>query len=61
MNAPRPRWPTIATPAQHFIGNRWQAPDGGAELPMVDPSDGATFAAMASSATISARCSRRLT
>ncbi len=47
MNAPQPRWPAITTPAQHFIGNRWHAPDGGTELPMIDPSDGAAFAAIA--------------
>ncbi|MFO1317157.1 MAG: aldehyde dehydrogenase family protein [Burkholderiales bacterium] len=47
MNAPHPQWPAITTPAQHFIGNRWQAPGGGGQLPMVDPSDGAPFAAIA--------------
>ena len=47
MNAPHPKWPAITTPAQHFIANRWRAPVGGAELPMVDPSDGAPFAAIA--------------
>ena len=47
MNAPHPKWPAITTPAQHFIANRWRAPAGGAELPMIDPSDGAPFAAIA--------------
>ena len=47
MNAPRIAWPAVTTPAQHFIGNRWVAPYGRAELPMVDPSDGAPFAAIA--------------
>ncbi len=47
MNAPHPAWPAITTPAQHFIGNRWYAPQGHAELPMIDPSDGAPFAAIA--------------
>jgi aldehyde dehydrogenase (NAD+) len=35
------------TPAANFIGNRWVAPAAGATLPMVDPSDGAPFAAIA--------------
>ena len=47
MNAPQPQWPAITTPAQTFIANRWQAPAGGGVLPMVDPSDGAPFAAIA--------------
>ncbi len=47
MNAPLPAWPAVTTPAQHFIGNRWCAPQGGAEVPMIDPSDGAPFAAIA--------------
>jgi aldehyde dehydrogenase (NAD+) len=47
MNAPQLNWPAITTPAQHFIGNRWHAPQGRAELPMIDPSDGAPFAAIA--------------
>ena len=42
-----PAWPAITTPSQHFIGNRWHAPQGRAELPMIDPSDGAPFAAIA--------------
>ena len=47
MNAPQTAWPAIRTPAQHFIGNRWRDALSGAELPMVDPSDGAPFAAIA--------------
>ena len=47
MNAPHAPWPAITTPSQHFIGNRWYAPQGRAELPMIDPSDGAPFAAIA--------------
>ena len=47
MNAPQPRWPAIATPARHFIGNAWVAPSVGDTLPMIDPSDGAPFAAIA--------------
>ena len=38
---------TITTPADHFIGNRWVAPAAGATLPMIDPSDGEPFAAIA--------------
>ena len=47
MNAPEPRWPAITTPAAHFIGNAWVAAAGGETLPMIDPSDGAPFAAIA--------------
>ena len=47
MNAPHAAWPMTSTPAQHFIGNRWHAPQTRAELPMIDPSDGAPFAAIA--------------
>ena len=47
MSAPHALWPAITTPSQHFIGNRWYAPQGRAELPMIDPSDGAPFAAIA--------------
>ncbi len=47
MNAPQTAWPAIKTPAEHFIGNRWHAPASHTELPMVDPSDGAPFAAIA--------------
>ncbi len=47
LNAPNAGWPAIGTPAQHFIGNRWVAAADGAELSMIDPSDGAPFAAIA--------------
>jgi aldehyde dehydrogenase (NAD+) len=47
MNAPNTAWPAIKTPAQNFIANRWQAPSSRAELPMIDPSDGAPFASIA--------------
>jgi len=47
MNAPRPAWPSVSTPAAHFIANRWVASASGASLPMIDPSDGAPFAAIA--------------
>ena len=46
MNAPHPL-PAITTPSQHFIGNRWVAPAGGETLPMIDPSSGQPFAAVA--------------
>src|SRR5262245_40566947 len=46
MNAPDAQ-PAITTPAQHFIANRWVAPEAGATLPMIDPSTGAPFAAIA--------------
>ena len=35
------------TPPFHFIDNRWVAPATGATLPMIDPSDGKPFAAIA--------------
>ena len=47
MNAPERRWPAITTPPRHFIGNAWVDARGGATLPMVDPSDGEPFAAIA--------------
>jgi aldehyde dehydrogenase (NAD+) len=47
VNAPQTAWPAIRTPAQHFIGNRWRDASSRAELPMMDPSDGAPFAAIA--------------
>ena len=47
VNAPHPQWPAIATPPQHFIANRWTPAAGGATLPVIDPSDGAPFAAIA--------------
>jgi len=46
MNASHPL-PEITTPPRHFIGNRWVAPAGGETLPMIDPSSGAPFAAIA--------------
>jgi aldehyde dehydrogenase (NAD+) len=46
MNAPEPRWPAITTPARHFIANAW-VESGAGTLPMIDPSDGAPFAAIA--------------
>jgi aldehyde dehydrogenase (NAD+) len=47
MNAPHPQWLAITTPAQNFIANAWQPSSSRAELPMIDPSDGAPFAAIA--------------
>jgi len=46
MNAPESRWAAITTPARHFIGNAW-IEGSGATLPMIDPSEGAPFAAIA--------------
>src|SRR6187549_2987527 len=46
MNAPQPA-PAVSTPARHFIGNRWVAAERGETLPMIDPSDGKPFAAIA--------------
>ena len=46
MNAPGPV-ARIATPAAHFIANRWVEAATGATLPMIDPSDGEAFAAIA--------------
>jgi aldehyde dehydrogenase (NAD+) len=37
----------VRTPAQHFIGGRFVAPVRGETLPMLDPSDGKPFAAIA--------------
>ena len=39
--------PGVATQAKHFIGNRFVAPATGETLPMLDPSDGEPFAAIA--------------
>jgi aldehyde dehydrogenase (NAD+) len=47
MNVPGPV-AKITTPAAHFIANRWVAAATGATLPMIDPSDGEPFAAIAS-------------
>ena len=47
MNAPERRWPAVNLPARHFIGNRFVEASDGRTLPMLDPSDGAPFAAIA--------------
>jgi len=49
MNAPLAPDPRAAvrTPAQHFIANRWTSPRSGETLPMIDPSSGQPFAAIA--------------
>ena len=49
MNAPAKTDARAAvhTPPQHFIGNRWTPPHGGQTLPMIDPSTGQPFAAIA--------------
>ena len=47
MNAPERRWPAVTVPAQHFIANRFVPARDGCTLPMIDPSDGAPFAAIA--------------
>ena len=49
MNAPE-RLARITTPAAHFISNQWVAAASGATLPMIDPSDGEPFAAIAAGA-----------
>jgi aldehyde dehydrogenase (NAD+) len=49
VNAPEARWPAVTTPAANFIANRWQESIAGATLPMIDPSDGEAFAAIARS------------
>jgi aldehyde dehydrogenase (NAD+) len=49
MNAPELRWPSVSTPAANFIGNRWLEASSAATLPMIDPSDGEPFAAIARS------------
>jgi aldehyde dehydrogenase (NAD+) len=46
MNAPHPL-PAVTPPPQHFIANRWVAAAGGATLPVIDPSTGDAFAAIA--------------
>jgi len=46
MSAP-PAFPPITTSPQHFIDNRFSPAATGATLPMVDPSDGTPFAAIA--------------
>ncbi len=47
MNAPDLRWPAVTTRAANFIDNRWLETSTGATLPVIDPSDGAPFAAIA--------------
>ena len=47
MNAPERRWPAAGVTPQHFIGNRFVAASDGRTLPMIDPSDGSPFAAIA--------------
>ena len=46
MNAPHPAL-SIRTPAHHFIEGSFRAPAAGAELPVIDPSDGKPFASIA--------------
>ena len=46
MNAPHPAQ-AVRTPASHFIGGAFRAPSTGGELPVIDPSDGKPFAAIA--------------
>ena len=46
MNAPE-SVARITTPAAHFIANRWVDAASGETLPMIDPSDGEPFAAIA--------------
>jgi aldehyde dehydrogenase (NAD+) len=47
MNAPAPRWPAVTTPAAHFVANRWLESATPSTLPMIDPSDGEPFGAIA--------------
>ena len=47
LNAPELRWPALTVPARHFIGNRFVASRDERTLPMIDPSDGTPFAAIA--------------
>jgi aldehyde dehydrogenase (NAD+) len=47
MNAPELRWPAVTVPARHFVGNRFVAAADARTLPMIDPSDGSAFAAIA--------------
>jgi aldehyde dehydrogenase (NAD+) len=46
MNAPHPSQ-IVRTPARHFIGGSFRAGATGAELPVIDPSDGKPFASIA--------------
>jgi aldehyde dehydrogenase (NAD+) len=47
MNAPDRRWPAVTVPAMHFIANRFVASSDGDTLPVLDPSEGVAFAAIA--------------
>jgi aldehyde dehydrogenase (NAD+) len=47
MNAPQTGWPSIVTPPQHFIDGRFVPSATGMTVPVIDPSDGAPFAAIA--------------
>jgi aldehyde dehydrogenase (NAD+) len=47
MNAPTPCWPAIHTPVAHFIAGRFVPAANGLTVPVVDPSDGAPYAAIA--------------
>ena len=47
MNAPDLRWPTMSVEPLNFIGNRFVAARDARTLPMIDPSDGMPFAAIA--------------
>jgi aldehyde dehydrogenase (NAD+) len=47
MNAPDLRWPEVTVLPRHFIGDRLVASRDGRTLPMIDPSDGTVFAAIA--------------
>ena len=49
MNAPHRAWPDVTTPAANFVANGWVAAASGATLPMIDPSEGEPFAAIARS------------
>ena len=46
MNAPHPAL-SIRTPARHYVGGAFRAAATGAELPVIDPSDGKPFASIA--------------
>jgi len=47
MNAPHAGWPAITTPPSNFIANRFVASASRQTIPVIDPSDGAPFAALA--------------
>ena len=63
MNAPELRWPAIDVAPQHFIGNRFVVASDGRTLPMLDPSDGASFAAIArgnaADVDVAVKCAQR--